>query len=115
MEPDDALIDKASQAFSTRDFATALDIILPMVDRAHPVATGMLGLAYQLGAGVEQDAERAISLYQRAVELGDAYSAHNLGRLYMNGTEDVEANIELSNIYYNLAKEMGLKYEAAEE
>lgn len=112
MSSDAALIDQASRAFSEKKYEQALGIIMPLVNAAHPAATGMLGLAYQLGSGVEQDGQKAVSLMQRAVELGDAYSAHNLARLYMNGTEDIAADIELSNVYYNLAREMGLQYEA---
>ena len=72
-------------------------------------------LAYKTGSGVAIDGERAVELLQKAVELGDAFAAHNLGRIYMEGMQGIEANNELSNLYYSLAKEMGLRYEKVEQ
>ncbi len=108
---DEQLIENASKAFSDNNYELALSIITPLIESGNAAATGMLGLAYQHGAGVEQNSQEAIKYFQKAVELGDAYSAHNLARLYMKGTDDIEADNELSNIYYQLAEEMGLKYE----
>ncbi len=112
MSNNNTVIDQASQAFSEKNYTEAMFLLMPLVEQGHPAATGMLGLAYQSGAGVEKNGIKAIELFQRAVELGDVYAAHNLGRLYMQGMDDVETDLELSNVYHNLAREMGMKYEA---
>ena len=109
---DEDIIEQASQAFSEQNFTKAHDLIMPLVADGNAAATGLLGLAYQHGAGVDIDPDKAVQLFQKAVELGDAYAAHNLGRLYMQGMQGLEADNELSNIYYALAREMGMKYEA---
>ncbi len=112
MEDTKQIISKASKAFSNKEFDEAISLIQPLIDEGNAAATGMLGLAYQYGSGVDKNGQKAIELLQKAVELGDVYAAHNLGRLYMQGTDDVKADSGLSNVYYSLAKEMGIRYES---
>ena len=111
MSDEQYIIDQASEAFSQQDFSRALALIGPLVDEGNAAAIGLLGLAHQHGAGVEKNFEEAVRLMQKAVELGDALAAHNLGRLYMVGTEGVEPDPQLSETYYQLAKSMGLQYQ----
>lgn len=115
MDETKQIIEKASEAFSNKEFNKAISLLKPLIDAGNAAATGMMGLAYQYGSGVEKNGHKAIELLQKAVELGDVYAAHNLGRLYMHGTDDVEADNGLSNVYYSLAKEMGIKYETESE
>ena len=105
-------IDIVSQAFSDRDYGTALTLLKPLADAGIAEAIGMLGLAYQRGAGVEVDGEKAIELLQKAVEMGDAIAAHNLGLLYQQGMPGVEKNELISQRYFNLAVEMGVNNES---
>ena len=103
-----------SQAFSDRDYGKALMLLKPLADEGVAEAIGMLGLAYQTGAGIEPDAEKALELLQKAVEMGDAIAARHLGLLYQNGMPGVEQNEGVSQRYFELATEMGAKPEEFE-
>ena len=52
-----------------------------------PNAVGELGTMYFEGRGVTQSWRRARELYQRAIEMGDSLSVHNMQTL----TEDIQA------------------------
>lgn len=111
MSDEQYIVDQASEAFSSQDFTRALELINPLVEKGNAAAIGLLGLAHQHGAGVDKDLDEAVRLMQKAVELGDALAAHNLGRLYMVGTEGMEPDPQLSETYYQLAKSMGVRYQ----
>lgn len=100
-------IDIVSQAFSDKDYGTALTLLKPLADAGIGEALGMLGLAYKVGAGVEPDGVKAVELLQKAVELGDALAAHNLALLYQSGMSNVEQSSKASQRYHELAQEMG--------
>ncbi len=100
-------IDIVSQAFTDKDYGTALTLLKPLADAGIGEALGMLGLAYKIGAGVEPDGIKAVELLQKAVELGDALAAHNLALLYQFGMSNVEQNSIASQRYQQLAQEMG--------
>ena len=104
-------IDIVSQAFSDGNYGQALVLLKPLADAGIAEAVGMLGLAYQKGAGVEVDSEKAVELLQKAVEMGDAVAAHNLGLLYQEGMPGVEKNELVSQRYFELATEMGMNRE----
>ena len=103
-------IDIVSQAFSDKDYVTALTLLKPLADLGIGEALGMLGLAYKTGAGVEPDGIKAVELLKKAVELGDVLAARNLALLYQFGMSNVEKNSEASQKYHQLAKKMGAKY-----
>ncbi len=104
-------IDIVSQAFTDKDYGTALTLLKPLADAGIGEALGMLGLAYKVGAGVEPDGIKAVELLQKAVELGDALAAHNLALLYQFGMPNVEQNSIASQRYLQLAQEMGADLE----
>jgi len=112
MNMDDTLekLEEASVAFSEENFALALEILEHLVARSVPGALGMLGIAYQLGLGVERNGQKAVELLLKATELGDGTAAHNLGTIYVTGMPGIEANKELSKKFYRKAKEMGAQY-----
>tara|TARA_B110000977_G_scaffold195536_1_gene274179 strand:- start:661 stop:1806 length:1146 start_codon:yes stop_codon:yes gene_type:complete len=62
--------------------------------------------AYDLGKGVEQDAELALYWYQKAAERGDVHSQTNLGIMYFNG-EGTEKNHKMAFKFLQLAAEAG--------
>ncbi len=107
-------IDIVSQAFTDKDYGTALTLLKPLADAGIGEALGMLGLAYKIGAGVEPDGIKAVELLQKAVELGDALAAHNLALLYQFGMSNVEQNSIASQRYQQLAQEMGADLEEFE-
>jgi len=104
-------IEIVSQAFSDKDYGTALTLLRPLADAGIAEAIGMLGLAYKTGAGVESDGIKAVELLQKAVELGDAVAAHNLGLLYQDGMANVEKNEDVSRKYLQFAHDMGVEFE----
>ena len=103
-------IDIVSQAFSDKDYGTALTLLKPLADSGIGEALGMLGLAYKTGSGVEPDGIKAVELLQKAVELGDVLAARNLALLYQFGMSNVEQNSEASKKYHQIAQKMGAKY-----
>lgn len=103
-------IEIVSQAFSNGEYGKALLLLKPLADEGVAEAIGMLGIAYQRGAGVDVDAEKAIELLEKAVDMGDGVAAYNLGLLYQNGMEGVEINMAVSQRYFQLANEMGANF-----
>ena len=53
----------------------------------------ILALAYEHGRGVEEDKEKAVEIYRRGADLGNAACQHSLGCYYLRG-EIVEKNNE---------------------
>ncbi len=104
-------IEIVSQAFSDGEYGKALLLLKPLADEGIAEAIGMLGIAYQRGAGVEVDSEKAIELLEKAVDMGDAVAAHNLGVLYQNGMDGVEIDMAVSQRYFRLSNEMGANFE----
>ena len=102
-------IEIVSQAFSDQDYGTALMLLKPLADSGIAEAIGMLGLAYQKGSGVEPDGIKAVELLEKATEMGDALAPYHLSLLYKEGMPDVAANTEMSQHFFSLAEEMGLK------
>ncbi|MEM7026809.1 MAG: hypothetical protein AAF410_01120 [Pseudomonadota bacterium] len=101
-------IDTVSEAFSAGRYGEALLMLRPLADAGVAEAIGMLALAYQIGAGVEVDSEKALELYQKAMEMGDAIATYHLGMLYKTGMPGMEPNENLAEEYFQRAREMGL-------
>ena len=64
------------------------------------------GLAYETGETVEQDYEKAMTLYQQAAEAGNWMAYNNMGWLYQNGF-GYEKDIPTAIHCYELAAEHG--------
>lgn len=103
-------INIVSQAFSDGEYGKGLLLLKPLADEGVAEAIGMLGIAYQRGAGVDVDAEKALELLEKAVDMGDAIAAYNLGLLYQNGMQGVEIDMATSQRYFKLANQMGANF-----
>jgi len=68
-----------------------------------------LGDCYVIGKTVEKNIARAVSLYQKAAEMGNSDAMVKLGNCYYRG-DGVDKNYELSVIWYQRAIELGNKY-----
>ena len=101
---------EVNEALSKNDYDKAKSILEPLVVAEVPAALGMLGVMYQLGAGVDRNLTKAVELLTKAYELGDGTAAHNLGTIYAMGEEEIEKDFEKSKMYYRKAKEMGAQY-----
>lgn len=102
-------INIVSQAFSDQDYGTALTLLKPLADAGIAEAVGMLGLAYHRGAGVKPDGIKAVELFEKAIEMGDALAAYNLSLLYEQGMAGVDVDVEMSRHFFRLSEEMGLQ------
>jgi uncharacterized protein len=105
-------IEIVSQAFSDGEYGKALLLLKPLADEGIAEAIGMLGVAYQKGAGVDVDVVKALELLEKAVDMGDPVAAHNLGVLYQNGMDGVEIDMVVSQRYFQLANQMGVNFES---
>src|SRR6185312_13494846 len=61
---------------------------------------------YENGTGVEKNIQKAVELYQKAAEQGDAMAQTNLGVYYEDGT-GVEKNFQKAVELYQKAAEQG--------
>jgi hypothetical protein len=72
-------------AYAAGRFVDALSIWRPLAERGDPRAAFGLGLLYDLGEGVEQDAAAAYSWYRRAAEAGFVPAEFNLAVMHDSG------------------------------
>jgi hypothetical protein len=66
-------------------------------------AINALGYNYWKGIGVEQDVEKAVTLYRKAARKKNEHAALNLALCYRNG-EGVEKNLKESIRWFRLAQ-----------
>jgi hypothetical protein len=76
------------------------------VGRGETAAMNDLGLQYAAGEGVEQSDLRAVELFTRAADLGNAVAKHNLAFMYEAG-RGVPQNYRIAIDYYRQAAEAG--------
>lgn len=72
-------------AFAQGDLAAARSYFSKANDMGHVRAGQVLGRMYYLGAGTEVNRERAVDLYRKAAEKGDAYALHSLALSELRG------------------------------
>jgi TPR repeat protein len=78
------LLGRASQdtdAASAHDFSA----LLRRAQAGNAEAQRLVGMAYEEGRGVKQDAIQAVEWYRKAAEQGDAAAQNNLGVMYRLG------------------------------
>ncbi|MCH7372489.1 MULTISPECIES: tetratricopeptide repeat protein [Aeromonas] len=75
----------ASRAWRVGHFEQATHIWLPLAEQGQPRAQALMGWSHELGQGSEQDLARAIALYRRSAEAGDAFGQYRLADLYLRG------------------------------
>lgn len=110
MNNEEQIIEEALELFESDQYDKGLILIIPLAKKGNAKALGMLGLAYQLGLGVEINGPLAVEYLLQAVELGDGTSAHNLGTIYITGLPGVKTDPQKAKLFYNLAKDLGAKY-----
>ncbi|MFC5708467.1 tetratricopeptide repeat protein [Aeromonas eucrenophila] len=75
----------ANRAWRVGHFEQATHIWLPLAEQGQPRAQALMGWSHELGQGSEQDLVRAIALYRRSAEAGDAFGQYRLADLYLRG------------------------------
>ena len=73
-------------AFEQQDYAAALTLWLPLAERGDRAAQFNLGVLYEKGLGVPQDAKQAAKWYLLAAQQGDTQAQDNMGVLHQTGT-----------------------------
>jgi len=72
-------------AWNRGDYATALQLFLPLAEHGNIRAQALLGFSYANGLGVPQDDIEAAKWYQRAADRGDDIAQYNIGIMHQNG------------------------------
>lgn len=81
------------EAFSTKQFDTALKELGPAAKAGDPEALYHLALMYSRGFGVKKDARKALDLYGQAAELGHVGAQKEYGTALAIG-DGAEQNVE---------------------
>lgn len=102
---DDA--DKATAAFQSGDYETALAIWQPLAESGHAESQFGLGQLYGNGFGVSMDDALAIKWYSLAAEQGHAKAQFNLAVMHQNGWGLPQSDAEAMKLY-ELAAEQGV-------
>jgi uncharacterized protein len=76
---------KGYAAFKGGDYATALKEWTPLAKQGHAIAQFNLGFMYANGEGVKQDKFKAVELYTKACDGGNAGGCIILGFNYESG------------------------------
>lgn len=94
----------ALSLFAEEDYDSCIDSIQYYANQNNTDACSCLGLAYQLGLGLDIDIEKAFYYLRKAAEAGSGRAAHNLATLYATvPTPDIES----SKFWFNKARELG--------
>ena len=100
-------LEAAQTAIDAECFTEAIALLEPLCAQNHAIAKSMLGVLYQVGAGVSANGALAISLLTSAAEQGIGLAAHNLGTIYITGLPGVAPDSNLAKHYYRLARDLG--------
>lgn len=79
---------------------------VPTESKAISEAIYKLGNQFCNGEGVEQDYEKGISLYRKAISSGNTSAMNMMGNLYLNG-DGVDEDYEKAEKYYRMAADLG--------
>lgn len=93
-------------AFERHEFEWILYYSLPFATAGDPHAACMLGVLYQTGNGVEQDAHAAEMWFKRAADRGSIVAWCNLGTLYASGVLG-QPDYHLARVCYEKAWSLG--------
>jgi len=97
---------KGLDAYLNGDYATAMSEWKPLAEQGDVSAQYNLGLLYESGLGVVQDAFEAVKWYRLAADQGDASAQYNLGVIYDEG-HGVPQDYTKAVKWYKLAAEQG--------
>jgi TPR repeat protein len=94
--------------FGRNDPAAAVAWLERAAAQDHPEAVQVLGVSYMTGKGVPKDEARAVGLYRRAAELGNAQAQQNLAACYDAAIGGLERDISAAIKWYRRAANQGL-------
>jgi TPR repeat protein len=80
-----ASYEQASEAYSAKDFARALELARPLAESGHAGAQYLLALLYRHGRGVARDDVTAANWFAKAVEGNHANAMNDLATMHRSG------------------------------
>ncbi len=92
-------------AYEKKDYKTARELWLPLVEQGDPRATFYLGFMHDMGFGVPENDKEAIKWYKLAAERGDSRGLLFLGYIYDFGSGVPEDNEKAFKWYWLAAKQ----------
>jgi uncharacterized protein len=95
-------LSRAAAAYSSGDYARAINALSAPALRGNARAQGLLGFMYENGFGVPQAYDAAADLYQRAAVQGDPFAQSRLGLIYDKG-HGVPQSVVLAYKWLDLA------------
>ncbi|QDT86393.1 tetratricopeptide repeat protein [Gimesia chilikensis] len=103
----DELFEKACLANNNGLWLVSARLFRQLIELKDIRAFSWLADQYQHGKGVSQSQEKAIELYLKAIALGDADAAFNLGACYLSGHHGIDQDSEKGIHFMKLAEELG--------
>ncbi len=94
-------------AFEAKEFARAVQFLVPFAEKGDPDAQHRVAIMYQNGLGMVKKEKAAFDWMTAAAEQGHAVAQHGLGFMYMDG-DCVEKNGEKAVEWFTKAAEQGL-------
>lgn len=107
-------VDSALDAIEAKDYATAVAILEPLVEKGNAKACLNMAFLCSLGWGVPLDPLKAAKMYERVGRLGirdqliSALAYQNLSVLYITGGPEFPRDDEKAAKYSRMAEELGL-------
>lgn len=96
-------LDLAQGIFGPVDMVASKGAIEQATPRGAALATGEMARRLEYGEGVEKDLAQALSMYEKAAELGHPMAALRLYMIYSSGGLGVQPDLEKAAHYWRLA------------
>lgn len=106
MDNYDALEAKVLSQINADDWESAVALLQDGAAKGDGDCICLLGELYLHGVGVMEDSERAISLFKKALNMGNPHAAQNLGSLFGEGKDDVPVDEQKSFYYFSKGAEL---------
>lgn len=106
MDNYESLQEKVLSMIQSGDWETAYTLLQDGDAKGDSDSTCILGDMYLHGIGIMSDAERAISLYEKALSMGNAHGAQSLGALFEEGKDEIAANEQKAFYYFSKGAEL---------
>ena len=79
------LYKEGKSLYDAKDYAKAIEKLMPAAEKGHKKAQYRLGLCYDKGKGVAEDDTQAVKWYAKAAAQGYAKAQYQLGKCYKDG------------------------------
>lgn len=97
---------KAIAAFEAGDYHLARRLWVPLATQGHADSQFYVGMLYDTGVSVSQDAREAFKWYERAARSGHHHAQHNLAVAFVKG-EGVEKDIDKAMHWWQASARQG--------